>query len=157
MPRASQSPGHSSSLGIACGRQGQGDGVQREVVLLCGRPQDLLLAACGVAEAQATGRGVMRLGMVQLVVEVRPRGQVLGVVVVAHVRIINQALARFHQRAQAMGVGVGGRRLRTALLLGWRLVRGGTLRGTLRGCWIKSRVARQIGSLCYLHLVEVGL
>lgn len=92
---------------------------------LSGRPQGLLLTACRVAEAQDASRGFMRLGgAVKLVVEVRSRGQVLGVVVVAHVGIINQALVWFHQGSQAMGVAEGRRGLRTALLLGLRLVGG---------------------------------
>lgn len=94
------------------------------VKTLSGRPQGLLLTACRVAESQAAGGGVMRLWMVELVVEVRSRGQVLGVVVVAHVGIINEALARFHQGTQAVGVAEGRRGLRTALLLGLRLVGG---------------------------------
>lgn len=82
------------------------------------RPQDVLLTACRVAEAQAAGRGIVREGMVELVVEVGSRGELLGVVEVAHVRIINQALARLHQGAHAVGVAEGGRGMRTDLLLG---------------------------------------
>ena len=85
---------------------------------LSGRAQDLLLTACRVAVAQATGGGLM----VEVVVEMRSRGHVLGVVVVAHVRVINKPLPWFHQGAEAMGVAEGWRDLGAALLLRLRLV-----------------------------------
>lgn len=63
LPWPRQRPGHSSSLSWS--RWGQQGGVQRELILLwekrlSGKPQNLLLTACRVAEAQATGRGFMR-------------------------------------------------------------------------------------------------
>lgn len=96
------------------------------------------ITACWVAEAQAANRGLQRMLMVEWVVhEVSSGGQLLGVrVVVAHVRVVNQALAGFHQRAQAVGVAERGRGLGTALLLGLRLVggrHGGGLGGVLGG------------------------
>lgn len=96
--------------------------------------------------------------MVELVVEVGSVRQMLGVVVMAHVGIINHTPSRLHQGTQA--VAEGRRGLRTALLLGLRLAagrNGGALGGILGCRQVLSRTAWWVGAFSYLHLVEVSL
>lgn len=165
LPRSSQNSTHSSGINLSSSRWGQAGGIQWELVLLwqkslSGGPQDLLLAASRVAEAQAAGSSFMRLSVVELVVQVRSWRQMLGVVVMGHVGIITEGLAWFHHRAQVMSVVEWRWGLRAALLLGLRLVggwHGGALRGTLGCRWVQRSAACWVGSFINLHLVEVGL
>lgn len=157
-PGNRQNPSGGSGFNLDGDRNGQQAGVQGELILvwenrLSGGSQALLLTSDGVAV------GFTRLRVVELVVEVGCRRQVLGVVMVAHVGVINQGLARLHEGAQAMWVAERGRGLGAALLLGLWLMgggHGGALRGTLWRCWIQCRATCRVG-FSYLHLVEVRL